>query len=80
MSGAEPTYRHNPPVPQTKGCITQLETQETKHSEELGSGGTENKDDERMLTVPPGMQNCELSTINALTVTVFRTQRGEVNG
>lgn len=35
MRDARPTYRHDPPVPQAEGGVTQLETQETKHGEEL---------------------------------------------
>lgn len=45
------TYRHNPPVPQTKGCVTQLETQETKHSEELRAEGTEKNDDRQSTRI-----------------------------
>lgn len=47
LSDTEPTYRHNPPVPQTKGRIAQLEAQETKHSEELRSGGTDNNNEQQ---------------------------------
>lgn len=45
LRDAQLTYRHNPPVPQTEGCVAQLETQETKHSEELRAEGTEKNDD-----------------------------------